>query len=82
MPKVQRRRLFLVENLVFLACLIAGVVLIFVISSVAAKFVIAACLLAIMVTNFVLRFTYFRDVLPQLREERERRGFEQSSSDQ
>ena len=64
-------------NFVFLGCLVVGLVLVFLVSTVAGKVVVAACLLAVMTTNIVLRFTYFRNVLPELREERERRPFEE-----
>jgi dolichyl-phosphate-mannose--protein O-mannosyl transferase len=77
LPNLQRRRQFIIANFVFLACLVVGVVLVFVLSSVAAKFAVAACLLVIMVANIVLRFTYFKRVLSELREERERRPFEE-----
>lgn len=72
---LRRRRLFLITNLVFLACLAVGVVLVFVISSVAGKFVVAGCLFVVMTTNIVLRVTYFKNVLPEIREERQRHPF-------
>jgi hypothetical protein len=34
--------------------------------------VVAACLLGVTIVNLVLRFTYFRKVLPEFREERDR----------
>lgn len=64
-------------NFVFLALLMIGAILVFVVSSVGGKFVVAGCLLVVMTVDLVLRFTYFRNVLPELREERERRRLEE-----
>jgi uncharacterized membrane protein len=72
-PWSKRRRLFLVEQLLFLACVAAGVVLVFAISGVSGKIIVAVCLFAIMIANIILRYTYFRNVLPELRQERDRR---------
>jgi hypothetical protein len=79
MPWSKRRRIFLIENLVLLACLAVGVVLVFRISSVTGKIIVAVCLLAIMIVNLVLRLTYFRNVIPEIREERDRRRFQDGS---
>jgi len=69
----KRRRLFLIETLAFLACMIVGIVLEVSISTLTARLVVASCMFAVMMANIVLRLTYFRAVLPELREERERK---------
>lgn len=74
----KRRRLFLVENLLFLGCLVVGLVLVFMVSTVGGKIIVAGCLAAIMCLHGVLALTYFHDVRSEMREERERRRSEGS----
>jgi uncharacterized membrane protein len=80
LPNVQRRRLFLIENVVLVVCMVVGIVLIFVVSSGATQLVVFACLAVIAVINLILRLTYFRNVIPELRAERERRRSGEQSS--
>jgi hypothetical protein len=61
-------------NLAFMVCLLVGVILVFVVSSLGARVAVAVCLLLVMVANIILRLTYFKNVLPEIRQERERRG--------
>ena len=67
MSRPNRRRLYLIENLAFLACLVVGLALLFAISSLSGKFVVAACLATIMFVQGVLRLTYFGGVRPERR---------------
>jgi hypothetical protein len=68
----RRRRLFVVEQLLFLALLVVGVVLVFIGHGVAYKVTWAIFILVVILANLVLRLTYFRSVLPEIREERAR----------
>lgn len=68
----KRRRLFVVEQLLFLALLVVGVVLMFVGHGVGNIVTWAVFILVVTVANLVLRLTYFRTVLPEIREERKR----------
>jgi hypothetical protein len=74
MQDLHRRRLFVIENLVSTACIVAGLVLVWVVPSIPGKVAVALCLMAILVTQGVLRFTYFKNVIPEIREEKRRRG--------
>jgi hypothetical protein len=77
MPDLHRRRLFVIENLVSTACIVAGLVLVWVVPSLPGKVAVALCLMAILVTQGVLRFTYFKNVIPEIgQEKRERRRSE------
>ena len=68
----KRRRLFVVEQFVFLVLLVAGVVLVFIGHGATHKVTWAIFILAVIVANLVLRLTYFRSVLSEIREERAR----------
>lgn len=68
----KKRRLFLVQQLAFLALLVLGVVLMFLGHGLAHILTWAIFLVVVTVANLALRLTYFRTVLPEIREERER----------
>lgn len=67
-----RRRVFLIEHVAFLACLVIGLVLVFNVSAVSGKVIVALCLAVVMGLHGFLQLTYFRGVLPDLRKERQR----------
>jgi lysylphosphatidylglycerol synthetase-like protein (DUF2156 family) len=67
-----KRRLFIVEQLVLLACLIGGLIFMFAGHGFSRVLEGAIFIAVVVVANIVLRLTYFRTVLPEIREERRR----------
>lgn len=65
-----RRKLFLVETLIFLACIIVGLVIVLTGHGFSHLLEGAVFLLAIMVIHLALRLTYFKQVLPEVRRQR------------
>jgi hypothetical protein len=72
-PDLHRRKLFVIENFVSTGCLVVGVVLVWVVTSVPAKVAVALCLVAILIRQGVLRLTYFKNVIPEIRQEKRAR---------
>ena len=69
----KKRRLFLAELLVFDALLTAGIILQFIGSGFGRALAIAAGMLAAMLVHIVLRLTYFKEVLAEVRKQRQPR---------
>jgi hypothetical protein len=67
----KRRRLFLVELIIFEACVVVGIVLLLTGSGFARALTIAVALVAVMIIHMTMRLTYFKSVLPDLRRQRE-----------
>lgn len=67
----KRRRLFFVELIIFEACVVVGIVLLLTGSGFARALTIAVALIAVMIIHMMMRFTYFKSVLPDLRRQRE-----------
>ena len=70
-PWTKRRRLFLVELIIFEACVIVGVVLLLTGSGFTRDLTIAVGLIAVMIIHMMMRLTYFKRVLPDIRRQRE-----------
>ncbi|MGC1419450.1 MAG: hypothetical protein WA786_04945 [Acidimicrobiales bacterium] len=70
-PWTKRRRLFLVELIIFEACVVVGVVLLLTGSGFARALTIAVALIAVMIVHMMMRLTYFKRVLPDIRRQRE-----------
>ena len=67
-----KRRLFVISQLAMIVCLIGGLVFMFIGRGFSHILEAAVFIAAVVVANLVLRLTYFRTVLPEIREERER----------
>lgn len=70
-PWTTRRKLFLVETLVFLVCMIGGIVFVLTGHGVSHALAGAVFLLLAIMIHAALRMTYFKQVLPEIKRERE-----------
>jgi hypothetical protein len=73
-PWTTRRKLFLVETIIFRACMIGGIVLLFTGHGVSHAVQAAVFLLVVSLIHMGLRLTYFKQVLPEIRSHREARS--------
>lgn len=71
-PWTKRRTLLLVETIVFLACMVGGLVIVFAGRGVSHKLVGAVILFVAILIHLTLQLTYFKQVLPEIRRQRAR----------
>ena len=69
-PWTKRRKLFFVETILFLACMVGGLVIVFIGHGASHKLEGAVILFAAVVIHLILQLTYFKQVLPEIRRQR------------
>ena len=72
-PWTKRRQLYAIEILIFLVCMIVGVVLAISVHGLGHQLLISGAIFVVLVAHLILRQTYFRNVIPEIRQERENR---------
>jgi lysylphosphatidylglycerol synthetase-like protein (DUF2156 family) len=72
-PWTKRRKLLLVETIVFLACTVGGLVIVFAGHGTSHVLEGAVIVFAAIVIHLILQLTYFKQVLPEIRRQREGR---------
>jgi lysylphosphatidylglycerol synthetase-like protein (DUF2156 family) len=73
-PWTMRRKLFLVETIIFLACIIGGLVILLTGHGYSHALEGAVFLFAVILIHLALRLTYFKQVLPEIRRQRTSRS--------
>jgi hypothetical protein len=69
-PWTKRRKQFLVETIIFLACTVGGLVFLLTGHGVSHALEGAIFVFAALVIHLTLQFTYFKQVLPEIRRQR------------
>jgi lysylphosphatidylglycerol synthetase-like protein (DUF2156 family) len=69
-PWTKRKKLLLIETIVFLACILGGILIVFTGHGASHKLEGAAILIVALVIHLILQLTYFKQVLPEIRRQR------------
>lgn len=70
-PWTTGRKLFFIENTIFVACMIGGLIYLFTGHKVSRALAAAIFILVVMLIHAVLRQTYFKQVIPEIQSHRQ-----------